>query len=330
MPLGAAFGFEPPRADGHDTVDTIRAMADGRVRAFVAMGGNFAAAAPDTDATYAALRRCALTVQVSTKLNRSHVECGDTAVILPCLGRTERRRRRRQFVTVEDSMSVVHRQRGPPRPGRARPAERGRDRARGSAPRCCPMPAIDWEGLAADYDRIRDRIEAVIPGFERYNERVRDAGGFVLPHPPRDERSFPTASGKARFTVNPLDGRRGARPAACCCRRCAATTSSTRRSTGSTTATAASRPGAASCSSIPTTSGPWGSPTPRSSTWSSHFADGVERRAEAFRLVSYPVAAGTCAAYFPEANVLVPLGSIAEGSGTPTSKSIVVSFEHRS
>jgi molybdopterin-dependent oxidoreductase alpha subunit len=323
--LGDVFDFEPPRAHGHDTVDTIRAMADGRVRAFVAMGGNFAAAAPDSDATYAALRRCAFTVQVSTKLNRSHVECGDTAVILPCRGRTERDDG--GFVTVEDSMSVVHRSEGHLEPAAPDlPSEVQIVARLGAA--LLPDAGIDWDGLAADHDRIRDRIEAVIPGFEQYNERVRDGGGFVLPHPPRDERSFPTASGKARFTVNPLEVVEV--PTGCLLLQ-------TVRSHDQFNTTIYGlddryrgiKAGRRVVFVHPDDLDALGFVDAEVVDVVSHFADGVERRAEAFRLVSYPVAIGTCAAYFPEANVLVPLGSTAEGSGTPTSKSIVVSFEHR-
>jgi molybdopterin-dependent oxidoreductase alpha subunit len=326
--LGREFGFEPPRHHGFDTVDTIRAMASGRVRAFVAMGGNFAAAAPDTEATCAALRSCDLTVQISTKLNRSHVECGRTAVILPCLGRTERDdlAGEPQFVTVEDSMSVVHRSEGkldPAAPDLPSEVSIVCRLARALLP---PGTGPDWSALEASYDRIRDHIEAVVPGFDRYNERARDPGGFVLPHPPRDLRTFPTATGKARFTVNPLDvvsvpdGR---------------LLLQTVRSHDQFNTTVYGlddryrgiKAGRRVVFANPADLESLGFGEGEVVDVVSHSVDGVKRRGERFRLVAYPVARGTCAAYFPEANVLVPLDSVAEGSQTPTSKSIVVSFE---
>jgi len=327
--LGAEFGFDPPRRHGHDVVGAIGAMARGECRLLFAMGGNFAAATPDTAFTARALRSCALTAHVSTKLNRSHLVHGRQALILPCLGRTERDLvdGRPQFVTVEDSMSIVHASEGHLAPAAPDlPSEVQLVARLGAA--LLPAAGIDWAGLAADHDRIRDRIEAVVPGFERYNERARRPGGFVLPHPPRDSRTFATATGRARFTVNPLDvvavpeGRlllqtirshdqfnttiyglddryRGIEGG----RRVVLTHVDDLRRLGFDDGEVVDVV--------------------------SHDAAGATRRAESFRLVAYPVAAGTCAAYFPEANVLVPLDSTAVGSGTPTSKSVVVSFERR-
>jgi molybdopterin-dependent oxidoreductase alpha subunit len=325
--LGAEFGFEPPRDHGFDTVDTIRAMRDGRVSAFVAMGGNFAAAAPDTAATYAALRSCDLTVQVSTKLNRSHVECGATAVILPCLGRTERddAAGHPQFVSVEDSMSAVHRSEGKLDPAAPDLPSEVSIVCRLALALWPDGGGVDWSALEADHDAIRDRIAAVVPGFERYNERVREPGGFVLPHPPRDSRTFPTATGRARFTVNPLevldvpDG-------------CLLLQTIRSHDQFNTTIyglddryrgiTAGRRVVFAHPDDLAVLGFADGDVV----DVVSHAADGVQRRAERFRLVAYPVARGTGAAYFPETNVLVPLDSVADGSQTPTSKSIVVSF----
>jgi molybdopterin-dependent oxidoreductase alpha subunit len=329
--LGREFGFDPPREPGFDTVDTIRAMLDGRVRAFVAMGGNFAAAAPDSEATYAALRSCDLTVQVSTKLNRSHVECGATAVILPCLGRTERddAAGRPQFVTVEDSMSVVHRSEGRLDPaGPDLPSEVAIvcRLARALWPDGDGGARIDWAALEADHDAIRDLIEAVVPGFERYNERVREPGGFVLPHPPRDSRTFPTTTGRARFTVNPLEVVDV--PPGCLLLQ-------TVRSHDQFNTTIYGlddryrgiTAGRRVVFAHPDDLAALGFADAQVVDVVSHAGDGVHRRAEGFRLVAYPIARGTCAAYFPETNVLVPLDSVADGSQTPTSKSIVVSFE---
>lgn len=326
--LGAEFGFEPPRHHGYDTVRAIRAMRDGKVGVFFAMGGNFVSASPDTLVTEDAMRRCRLTVHVSTKLNRSHVVTGARALILPALARTDRDLSggKEQFVTVENSMGMVHSSRGSVRPL----SDQMRSEVSivaGQARRVFgPDDPVPWEDFARDYDLIRDRIERVIPGFANYNERARRPGGFLLPHAPRDSRRFPTATGKANFTVNrmtPLtvpEGRlllqtlrshdqynttvyglddryRGVRGG---------------RRVVLVNPEDAQRLGLAD-----------GSYTDIVSEW----PDGVERRAAHYLVVYYPTAPGCAAAYYPETNVLVPLDSTAEGSNTPTSKSIVVRFE---
>ena len=202
--LGDEFAFEPPAAHGFDTIAAIEAMRDGRGKVFFAMGGNFAAATPDTGLTHAALRRCALTVQVSTKLNRSHVVHGREALILPCLGRTEIDLQCGvpQAVTVEDSMSMVHLSSGMNAPASDHLLSEPAIVARLAAA-TLPHSTIPWLALAQDYNRIRDHIARVIPGFDDFNARVRHPGGFHLHHPARD-RMFPTTSGKARFFSHPL------------------------------------------------------------------------------------------------------------------------------
>ena len=204
--LDDRFGIRTPRRHGYDTVDAIRAMRDGRASVFIGMGGNFAAATPDTGVTEAALRNCALTVQVSTKLNRSHLVHGRTAVILPTLGRTDRDMTGgcKQVVSVEDSMSMVHLSRG----GLEPPS----DQLRSEAEIICQLARavlgadhpVPWERFTGDYDTIRDDIATVVPGCDDYNQRVRQPDGFQLPNPPRDSREFPTTTGKANFAVNPL------------------------------------------------------------------------------------------------------------------------------
>ena len=205
--LDAEHGITSPRPHGFDTVATLNAMAAGEIDVFIGMGGNFVSATPDTEATEASMSRVGLTVQISTKPNRSHLVHGTVGLILPTLGRSDRDDAHpggAQFVTVEDSMSVVHSSRG-----RLAPVS---DRLLAEPVIVCRMARallgaehpVDWEAMAADYDVIRDHIARVIPGFENYNERVRVKEGFVLPHPPRDTRSFATASGKAQITVNEL------------------------------------------------------------------------------------------------------------------------------
>jgi len=326
--LGAEFGFEPPREHGYDTVEAIRAMRDGKVRVFMAVGGNFVAATPDTDVTEAAMRRCKLTIQVSTKLNRSHAVTGEAALILPCLGRTERDEQSGggQFVTVEDSMSMVHASRG-----RLAPASKllrsevsivaglgrelfGKD------------DAIDWASLAGRYDLIRDHVSHVIPGFADFNARVRNPDGFQLPHGPRDSRTFPTTTGKANFTVNDLEVLRV--PAG-------SLVLQTVRSHDQYNTTIYGlddryrgiKQGRRVVFVNPADLAELGLADEQMVDLVSEWSDGAARRAPDFRIVSYSTAKGCAAAYFPETNVLVPLDSTAETSNTPTSKSIVVRLE---
>ena len=348
--LGAEFAFDPPRAHGFDTIDAIEAMRDGRGRVFFAMGGNFAAATPDSEVTHAALRRCALTVQVSTKLNRSHVVHGREALILPCLGRTEidLQAGGLQAVTVEDSMSMVHLSSGMNAPASRELLSEPAIVARLAAA-TLPRSAIPWLSLIEDYDRIRDRIAKVIPGFEDFNARVRHPGGFHLHHPCRD-RVFPTKSGKAMFYAHALRDTDAVGTA------------------GAAMDARHSSPGNAAV--LRSRLQPLLQPLLQLMTVRSHdqynttvyssndryrgvhglrrvcfisradldalgFIDGEhvdlvsvwndgERVAHDFRLVEYDIPAGCLASYFPETNALVPLGSHAERARTPASKSIPV------
>ncbi|WP_051123492.1 FdhF/YdeP family oxidoreductase [Amycolatopsis sp. ATCC 39116] len=202
--LDEVCGIQAPREHGLDTVGTVQAMLEGRVKVFVALGGNFALAAPDTATTIAALRNTDLTVQVSTKLNRSHLAHGKRALILPCLGRTERDVQRcgEQGVTVEDSMSMVHLSYGTRRP----PSPELRSECAilaGMARATLPDSATPWERYVEDYDRIRDTMAKVLPGFEDFNRRVRMPLGFRIRQPAR-ERVFLTGSGRAEFGAAPL------------------------------------------------------------------------------------------------------------------------------
>ncbi|MEV7122067.1 FdhF/YdeP family oxidoreductase [Kitasatospora griseola] len=203
--LAKVCGIDPPREHGLDTVGVIGAMARGEVSVFVGMGGNFAMAAPDTEFTHRALRRCELTVQVSTKLNRSHLVHGRRALILPCLGRTEQDRQRGgvQATSVEDSMSMVHlsvgmRKRAASPQLLSEPAI-----VAGIARAALPRSATPWEWYVEDYDRIRDTMAKVLDGFEDFNRRVRLPLGFRIRQPAR-ELVFLTPSGKAEFSTAPL------------------------------------------------------------------------------------------------------------------------------
>ncbi|QQC88759.1 FdhF/YdeP family oxidoreductase [Streptomyces alfalfae] len=326
--LEKEFGFAPPRHHGLDVVRAIRALRDGEAKVFFAMGGNFVAASPDTEVTEAAMRKARLTVHVSTKLNRSHAVTGARALILPTLGRTERdvQGGTEQFVTVEDSMGMVHASRGRLQPASpallSEPAIvcRLARRVLGSASR------TPWEEFEKDYAAVRDRIARVVPGFEDFNTKVAAPGGFALPHAPRDERRFPTATGKANFTAAPVE--------------CPTVPEGrlllqTLRSHDQYNTTIYGlddryrgiRNGRRVVLVHPDDARALGFADGSYADLVSEWRDGVERRAPGFRIVHYPTARGCAAAYYPETNVLVPLDATADTSNTPASKSVVVRLE---
>ena len=349
--LGKEFDFAPPREHGFDTVEAIHAMRDGRVKVFFAMGGNFLSATPDTEATAAGLKNCRLTVHVSIKLNRSHLVTGKTALILPCLGRTERDQQPvgravpdiessepsgtarptkptlvEQFVTTENSMGVVQASRGILPPASGLLLSEVAIVARLAEATLGSCSTVLWRELSEDYNRIRERISRVVPGFENYSERVQKPGGFYLPNQPR-EGTFPTSTGKARFTAHPLhelrlepgqlammtvrthdqfnttiygldDRYRGIKNE----RRVVLMNAADLRERGLKSQDVVDLTG--------------------------HF-QGEVRLAPKFIVVEYDIPRGCCATYFPEANVLVPLNSTADGSNTPTSKYVVVTVAKR-
>ena len=296
-------------------------MHDGTAKVFIALGGNFLSATPDTVYTAQAMQKCRLTVQISTKLNRSHLVTGNTALILPCLGRTEvdGQESGPQFVTVENSMGVVSASTGPLHPA---------SEALMSEPAIVAGIAastlggkIPWQKLMGDYDSIREHISHVVAGFEDFNRKVRTPGGFRLDNP-ASRRVFGTESGKANFTVNPIrpiplragefimmtirshdqfnttvygndDRYRGIRGG----RRVIFLNREDLLDAGLTA----------------------GERVDLISTF-----DGEERIAERFTIVPYDIPRRCAATYFPETNVLVPLDSFADKSGTPTSKSVVI------
>ncbi|MBK3638134.1 FdhF/YdeP family oxidoreductase, partial [Streptomyces sp. MBT97] len=331
--LEREFGFAPPREHGFDVVRAIRALRDGEAKLFFAMGGNFVSASPDTEVTEAAMRRARLTVHVSTKLNRSHVVTGARALILPTLGRTERDVQAGangegadQFVTVEDSMGMVHASRG-----RLAPA----------SPHLLSEPAIvcrlarrvlgedskvPWEEFEKDYAAIRDRIARVIPGFEDFNARVARPEGFTLPHAPRDERRFPTATGKANFTAAPVEyprlpeGRLLLQTLRSHDQYNTTIYGLDDRYRGITNGRRVVLVNVEDARDLGLAEGSY---VDLVSEW----RDGVERRAPGFRVVLYPTTRGCAAAYYPETNVLVPLDATADTSNTPASKSVVVRLE---
>ena len=332
--LDAEFGIKSPRHHGLDTVDSIRAMREGKVKAFIGLGGNFVAASPDTGATSEALRSCELTVQISTKLNRSHVTPGKTALILPTLGRTERdvQASGPQFVTVEDSMSVVHASRGRLAPASQHLLSEVAIISRLARHLLGSDHPVPWEEFERDYDTIREHIANVVPGCADYNRKVHQPDGFVLPHPPRDSRTFPTSTGKANFTVNVPEklhipeGR---------------LLLQTMRSHDQYNTTiyglsdryrgieGGRRVVLVNSEDLEELGFRDGQVVDVVSEWTTSDGKQQERRAPSFRLVSYPTPKGCAAAYYPEANALVPLDSVGEISNTPASKSVVIRLEAR-
>ncbi|MCW0212274.1 MAG: FdhF/YdeP family oxidoreductase [Pseudonocardia sp.] len=326
--LGTEFGFDPPREHGHDAVASVQALRDGTAKVFIGLGGNFVSSMSDTGVTEAAMRKASLTVQISTKLNRSHLVTGTTALILPTLGRTERDLTggREQRVTVEDSMSAVHSSRG-----RAAPASGS---LRSEVDIVCGIAratlgeryAIPWAEFAQDYDAIRERIGRVVPGCEAYADKIRRRGGFVLPHPPRDTRTFPTEEQKAIFSTSPVEvtsvpeGRLVLQSLRSHDQFNTTIYGLDDRYRGIASGRRVVFVSAADLHELGFRDGD-------TVDLVSEWEDGVTRRADAFRLVEYSTPKGCVAAYYPETNPLVPLESQAIGSGTPTSKWVVVRFE---
>ena len=323
--LEKRFSFSPPKRTGLNTVQAIKAMLEGKARVFISMGGNFTSATPDSELTAKAIQNCSLTVQISTKLNRAHLITGNQALILPCLSRTELDEQLNgpQFLSVENSMSIVHSTQGFKTPASEKLLSEPAIVA-GIAKSTLNNGHPDWEAMTSNYDIIRDHIEQVIPGFESYNQRIRNPEGFSLPNSAREGR-FETETGKAHFSINHypsyqlqkgqyimmsirshdqfnttiygLDDRyRGIHGG----RRVVFINPNDLRETGMQ---------AQQLVDIV-----------------SHFRD-KQRKARSFYLVPFPIARKCVAAYFPEANVLVPLEKVATGSFTPSYKSFIVTLE---
>ena len=329
--LEKRFQFKVPRDNGHNTVEAINAMVDGQAKVFIALGGNFAQATPDSPRTHQALQNCDLTVQISTKLNRSHLTTGKDALILPCLGRTDIdvQATGPQAITVEDSFSMIHASNGQLEPlskqMRSEPAI-----VAGIAKATLGNHPVDWDAMIADYNRIRELIADTIPGFQDFNTRVQHPGGFYLGNS-AGARQWKTNTGKANFKSNALladllppqvrnsgqtpdlilqtmrshdqynttiygldDRYRGVRG---------------QRDVLFVNEADITRLGYKPGQKVDITS-----------LWD----DGVERKVVGFTLLAFDIPAGQAAAYYPEANPLVPLQSVGIGSHTPTSKFVAI------
>ncbi|MFI5132623.1 MAG: FdhF/YdeP family oxidoreductase, partial [Chitinophagales bacterium] len=324
--LEKRFGFVPPSRHGYDTVQSIRAMYEGKAKVFFGLGGNFLSATPDTQYTATALQRCELSVHVSTKLNRSHLIHGKEALILPCLSRSDKDiiNGTEQFVSCENSMSVVQSSKGVLKPISQKLLSELAIVCSLAKATLGNRSKVNWDLYAAHYDAIRDDIEKVIPGFENYNERVRKPGGFYLPNCNR-EGNFETATGKAHFNIarfiepklNPgelmmmtirshdqfnttiyglNDRYRGIY--------------NERRVILMNRQDMVER-GLCDNSIVDL----------------HNYHDGIQRTAQRFIVVSYPIPRGCTATYFPEANVLVPITSVADKSNTPVSKQVIITVK---
>ena len=321
-------GIAIPTKPGVDSVRAVKSMRGGTAKVFLSMGGNFVSAMSDTKATASALSNCSITAQISTKPNRSHLVTGRTALILPCLGRSEKDHTSvgEQFVSVENSMGIVHSSRGSSKPasGMLRSEPSIVSGIAGALDTRIGRSGIAWQDLAEDYDKVRDMIEASIPGFEGYNERVRLDGGFYLPNPPRDSRTFPTESGYANFRVHDLSG------ASAGTGRYLMMTIRSHDQYNTTIYGLDDRYRGINkgrrvvlMNQSDMDDNDWSEGDLVDLT--SHF-EGTELHAREWYIVPYEIPKGNIATYFPEANVLVPLDSVAEGSNTPTSKSVVVTI----
>jgi len=322
--LDDACGIVSPREHGVDVVEAIDKMRAGDVDLFFCMGGNFISATPDTLATAEAINRVKLTVQVSTKLNRSHLVTGETALILPCLGRTELdiQHSGTQFVTVENSMGIVHTSKGNLKP--ASKYLRSEPWIVASIANASLDDTRDWMELVNNYDNVRSLMSKALSGFEDYNDRVRNPHGFALPNPPRDTRSFSTPDKKAHFIAHDLpdvsvpDGKY---------------VMMTIRSHDQYNTTIYDlhdryrgihgNRRVILMNATDMVKRGW--KTRRIVDIVSHF-NGEERRSDGWQVIAYDIPKGNIATYFPEANVLVPLHSTADKSNTPTSKWIICSL----
>jgi molybdopterin-dependent oxidoreductase alpha subunit len=322
--LGKEFSFTPPKEHGTDSVETLKGMHEGRIRFFLGLGGNFLSATPDTEFTAKAFQKCRVTAQISTKLNRAHLITGEIALILPCLGRSEidRQETGDQFVTVEDSMGVIS-----PSRGHLEPASK--DLLSEPAIICRLAKAVlgdrttvDWMGLMGNYDRIREHIEHVIPGFEDYNRRIR-GDIFYLPNDARDHRKFNNGVGKAKFVVAEIDPH-DLQPGQYLMMTVRSHDQFNTTIYGLDDRYRGVYNGRRVVFMNAEDVREAGLEAGQFVDLTSHH-DGEERVARHFMVAPHSLPRGCAATYFPEGNVLVPINSTAERSNTPTSKSVIIS-----
>jgi molybdopterin-dependent oxidoreductase alpha subunit len=321
--LGDEFHFEPPRRHGWDTVASIHAMGEGRVRTFISLGGNFLSASPDTGAVARGLNNVQLNAHITTKLNRCHLFTGGTALLLPCLSRTERDEQASglQITSVENTVNKVSSSRGHLEPASPH--------VRSEVAIVCGMAraavgdraAVDWDAMSADYDVIRDAISHVIPGMEEYNKRLRETDGFYMPIPPK-ERVFTTDNGKAKFTVNPMSPI-VLEPGQLLMATIRSHDQFNTVVYGLEDKYRGITGGRRVIFMHPDDMAQRGLETKTLVDITSHF-HGETRCMQHFQAIPYPIAVGCAATYYPEANPLVHLDAVARGSCQPASKSVVI------
>ncbi|MEO8086199.1 MAG: FdhF/YdeP family oxidoreductase [Bacteroidota bacterium] len=324
--LQKVFGFDPPREAGYDTVESIHAMHNGKAKVFIAMGGNFLSATPDTHYTASALRKCKLTVHVSTKLNRSHLVHGEEAIILPCLARSDRDivNGKEQFVTTENSMGVIQSSKGNLKPVSDHLLSEPVIVARLAKAVLGEKSKVKWDNYLSHYDLIRDDIEKTIHGFKDFNKNVRKPGGFYLPNSSR-ESSFTTFTGKAHFNISDVQDIKLAHDELLMM---------TIRSHDQFNTTI-----------YGLNDRYRGIHNERRVIFMNvkdivshhlkagdvvdilNFEGGIERIAHKFIVVEYNIPVKCTATYFPETNVLVPINITADKSNTPVSKSVIVKIK---
>ena len=324
--LERSTGIRSPEKHGFDSVEAVKAMEKGDAKVFLAMGGNFLSAMSDTNRTSAALSNCNLTVHISTKPNRSHLITGKTGIILPCLGRTEEdvsSSNGRQFVTVENSMGVVHSSTGTFKPAsnllKSEPAIVSG--IGGAIESRLERSGIPWENLSEDYNLIRNLIEKTIPGFDEYNVRIKSKSGFYLPNPPRDSRTFPTKNGYANFVSNDISFAKSSDKFMMMTIRSHDQYNTTiygldDRYRGISKGRRVILMNKNDISKYNLSKG-------ELVDLSSEMDSGTVLSPDWF-VVPYDIPEGNVATYFPESNCLIPLDSVAEKSNTPTSKSVPI------
>ena len=324
--LEKEFSFKAPRKHGFDVVGAIEAMQQQKAKVFIGLGGNFISATPDTEFTAKAMQNCSLTVQISTKLNRSHLIHGKKALILPCLGRSEKdiQSSGEQFISVENSMGIVHQSKGHLTPHSTQLLSEPAIVAQMAAA-TLQQSITNWSELSSNYDLIRSKIEATIPGFENFNQRIRIAGGFSLPNNARENDFRPTKTGKANFTLNkPSEIQLKAHQFLMMTIRTHDQYNTTiyglddryrgvlnERRIIFMNPKDMERVGLQKLDKVDLTS---------------HFK-GEQRHALGFLVVPYNIPKQCTATYFPETNVLVPLQSKADISNTPASKTVIISLK---
>ena len=326
--LEKSTGIRSPEKHGFDSVEAVKAMEKGLGKVFLAMGGNFLSAMSDTNRTSSALSNCKLTVHISTKPNRSHLISGKTGLILPCLGRTEEDISQivgKQFVSVENSMGIVHSSTGTFKPASDKLISEPAivSGIAGALESRLERSGLPWENLSQNYNLIRDLIEKTIPGFEDYNIRIQSKSGFYLPNPPRDSRTFKTKNGLANFISSDIS----------CAKSSDKFMMMTIRSHDQYNTTIyglddryrgiknGRRVVLMNDNDIANLGLSKGSVVDLSSEMKSELVVSPN-----WFVVPYEIPEGNIATYFPESNVLIPLDSVADRSNTPTSKSVPISI----